>query len=288
MDESTIITALGNLSGDTKLILLGTPSSKYSKFNEILKKPEKYGFKLFTWSELDCPWQKDLEDKHRLMSEDQWKREVLGQLSEPDTKLLFDSEKIDRCIQNQVMKEESKEIYCGIDAGGLGVTDRDQFALVIVERLGKYKFKVLYYKTWGLQTIGNLERELPDTLKLFNVRQVRMDSLPTVWVDHVKELAGKEKVFPVTFKAYKEEMMGQISHVIDSQGISIPIEAEELIQELKSFKKQGHPHYDDLVDALMLACYQNDILFPDKKPSAGCCVMIDVNKRAITFSNYKR
>jgi len=101
MDEQTIITALGNLSGDIKLILLGTPSSKHSKFNDILKDPKKFGFNLFTWSETECSWQKDLDDKKRLMTEDQWKREVLGQLSEPDQRLLWDSEIIDRCIRNR-------------------------------------------------------------------------------------------------------------------------------------------------------------------------------------------
>jgi hypothetical protein len=284
MDEQTIITALGNLSGDTKLILLGTPSSKYSKFNEILKNPQKYGFTLFTWSELDCGWQKDLEDKKKLMSEDQWRREVLGLLSEPDIKLLWDAEIIDRCIQNQVLTEGGIR-YAGIDAGGTGREDRDRFALVIVEKMGKYKFKVLYYKTWNFETLGKVREEVPMLLKLYNVRQVRMDSLPMFWTDIITELYGKDKVFPVTFKAYKEEMMGQLTHVIQSQGLSVSVECEDLIQQMKSFKKQGRPHYDDLVDGLMLATYQNDVLFPEKKPSGGCCVMVDYSKGTV-WQNY--
>ena len=33
---------------------------------------------------------------------------------------------------------------------------------------------------------------------------------------------------------------------------------------MKSYKKQGRPHYDDRVDSLLLATYSNDVLFPVK------------------------
>jgi len=127
--------------------------------------------------------------------------------------------------------------------------------------------------------------ELPFAIKLYRVKQIRMDSLPVEWVDHVADICGKDKVIPVTFKAYKEEMMGQLTHVIESQGLSVSNEHEELIQQLKSFKKQGRPHYDDLVDGLMLATYQNDLLFPEKKAGNGCAVFIDLAAHTV-YQNY--
>ena len=286
MEEQTIITALGNLSGDIKLILLGTPSSKYSKFNEILKNPKKYGFTLFTWSELDCPWQKDLEDKKKLMSEDQWKREVLGELSEPSTKLLWDAEIIDRCLRNQVMVEgNGSTIEAGVDGGGLGVGNRDKLSLTIVEKSGKFKTKILLSKVWGLDTVVDAAKEIGDLMRLYKVQRCKVDSLPVYWIDMIKEHFEKSKVFSVTFKYFKEEMQGQLTRIIETQGLQIPIEYEELIQELKAYKRQGCPHKDDRVDSLMLANYSNDELFPLKAAGCGCAVFIDINKHTYS-TNY--
>jgi len=56
------------------------------------------------------------------------------------------------------------------------------------------------------------------------------------------------RVFAVTFRAYKEVMLGQLTHIIEGGGLDIPAEYEELIVELKGYKKGGRPHMDDRVD----------------------------------------
>ena len=287
MPSETLSTAYGNLSGKKiKLVVLGTPSSHYSKFNEILKNPSKYNFTLFKWSEIDCDWhtQGELDNKKRIMTEDEWKRDVLGEISNSDVKLLWDIEQINKCIKDDVLSEGGIR-EAGIDGGGTGVQNRDKLALVIGERIGKYKFKVLFAKTWGFNELSEAPKEIGQLLKLYKVQLVKVDSLPSFWSDLIAEQYDSKKVFPVTFKAYKEEMQGKLSHVIESQGLEIPVAYEDLIQEMKSYKKQGNPHYDDLVDALLLANYQNDILFPVKPATGGCCVIIDTNKHTV-WKNY--
>lgn len=54
---------------------------------------------------------------------------------------------------------------------------------------------------------------------------------------------------------------------------------------MKSYKKQGNPHYDDLVDALLLANYWNDVLFPTKPATGGRIVIHNMNTGE-TWSNF--
>ena len=79
-------------------------------------------------------------------------------------------------------------------------------------------------------------------------------------------------------KNYKEECQGRLTHIIEGQGLEIPAEYEDLIQEMKSYKKQGRPHYDDRVDSLLLANYSNDVLFPVKAPTSGRITICDMKK----------
>lgn len=289
MPSETLSTAYGNLSGEKiKLVVLGTPSSHYSKFNEILKNPDKYSFTLFKWSETDCNWhtKEELTNKKKIMTEDEWKRDVLGEISSSDIKLLWEAEQINNCIKDTVLTEGGRR-EAGIDGGGTGVQNRDKLALVIGERIGKYKFKVLHSQTWGFSNLSEAPKEIGLLLKLYNAQVVKVDSLPSFWSDLIAEHYDAKKVFPVTFKAYKEEMQGKLSHVIESQGLEIPVAHDDLIQEMKSYKKQGNPHYDDLVDALLLANYWNDVLFPTKPATGGRIVIHDMNSGE-TWGNFDR
>jgi len=144
---------------------------------------------------------------------------------------------------------------------------------------------VLLAKTRGFNELSEAPKEIGQLLKLYKVQIVKVDSLPSFWSDLIAEQADSKKVLPVTFRTYKEEMQGKLSHVIESQGLEIPVAYEDLIQEMKSYKKQGNPHYDDLVDGLLLANYQNDVLFPVKPATGGCAVIIDHSKGTV-WSNF--
>ena len=287
MPSETLSTVYGNLSGKKiKLVILGTASSRYSKFNELLKNPKKYNFTLYKWSELDCEWhtKEELESKRKLLTDDEWQRDVLGELSESDTKLLWDAELINRCIRETVLSE-GKPREAGLDGGGFGLTNRDKLSLTIIERIGKFKEKVLLSKVWGLEEIANAYSEIGKLLKEYKVVLCKVDSLPVDTVERVKEVFDKSRVFSVNAKNYKEECQGQLTHIIEGQGLEIPAEYEDLIQEMKSYKKQGRPHYDDRVDSLLLATYSNDVLFPVKAPTSGRITICDMNKRT-QWSNF--
>ncbi len=287
MPSETLSTAYGNLSGKKiKLVVLGTPSSRYSKFNEILKNPKKYNFTLFKWSEIDCDWhsQEELSNKKTIMTEDEWKRDVLGEISESSIKLLWDTEQINKAIREQVLSEGGIR-WAGIDGGGTGHTDRDKLALTIGEKNGKYKLKVLFRKTWGFEQINGAVAEIAEFLKSYKVQLVKVDSLPIMWSDLISEAYGKSKVFSVNSRYYKEVMQGQLSHVIESQGLEISSEYDDLIQEMKSYKKQGNPHYDDLVDSLLLLNFWDEQQFPIKPATGGRIVIHDMNTGE-TWSNF--
>jgi hypothetical protein len=289
MPNETLSTAFGNLSGQKiKLVILGTPSTHYSKFNEILKNPKKFGFTAFNWSEIDCNWhtQEELDNKKKIMSEDEWKRDVLGEISSADTKLLWDTEQINKCIKESVFTEGGIR-EAGLDVGGTGHTDRDQMCLTILERSksSKYKIKVLLTKQWGFDEVKDAPKEIGDLCRQYRVQLLKVDSLPPYWTEIMKENFDKNRVFPVTMKAYKEEMIGKLTHIIESQGLELPIEYEGMIQQLKAYKEKGNPHYDDYVDSLLLAAFWNDELFPIKPATGGCAVFINVNDHS-TFGNY--
>jgi hypothetical protein len=266
MDSQTVSTAYGNVSGQKiKLVILGTPSSQNSKFNELLKNPKKYGFTLFTWSELECNWHTEIELEHkkRILTDDEWLRDVEGKLVESDVKLLWNLDTINKAVKETVLTEGGRR-EAGIDGGGSGIQGRDRLGLVIIERIGKTRIKVLHTQTWNFDSLANAPTEISNILKIFNVEVVKIDSLPVYWTEIIQDHFNKDKVFPVTFKAYKEEMQGKFTHTLESQQIEIPMVADELILQMKKYKKQGNPHYDDLVDGLLLACYWNDALFKIK------------------------
>ena len=106
-----------------------------------------------------------------------------------------------------------------------------------------------------------------------------------MWSDLISEAYGKSKVFSVNSRYYKEVMQGQLSHTIESQGLEIPAEYDDLIQEMKSYKKQGNPHYDDLVDSLLLLNFWDEQLFPIKPATGGRMVIHDMNSGE-TWSNF--
>ncbi|MGA2523669.1 MAG: hypothetical protein ABSF65_05895 [Candidatus Bathyarchaeia archaeon] len=155
----------------------------------------------------------------------------------------------------------------------------------IVEKRGKFKTKVLLSKTWNLDTVADAATDIGNLMKLYKVQRCKVDSLPVFWADMIKEHFDKTRVFSVSFKYYKEEMQGQLTRIIETQGLQVSIEEEELIQELKGYKRQGVPHYDDRVDSLLLANYSNDELFPVKPAGNGCCVMIDLATHTVS-TNY--
>jgi hypothetical protein len=218
------------------------------------------------------------------MSTDEWQRDVEGLLSEADTKLLWDSELINHCIRETVLSE-GKPREAGIDGGGFGVTNRDKLSLTIIERIGKFKEKILLSRVWGLEEIAGAYSEIGRLLREYKVVLVKVDSLPIDTIERVKEVYDKSKCFSVNAKFFKEECQGQLSHIIEGQGLEIPVEYEELIQEMKSYKKTGRPHYDDRVDSLLLATYSNNVLFPIKPATGACCVIVDMNAHTV-WKNY--
>jgi hypothetical protein len=219
------------------------------------------------------------------MTEDEYNREVKGEFSATEVKLLWDVEDINDCIKEFVITE-GKPREGGVDGGGRGY--RDKLSFTIIERIGKFKIKVLVSKVWDKDTPSDdAAREIGNLLREYKVQLCKVDSLPVDWVDRIKEVYDKSRVFAVTFRAYKEEMTGQLTHIIDGHGLEIPAAYEDLLGELKGYKKGGRPHLDDRVDSLMLATYSNEVLFPMKPLSGGRITIVNHNtgERWSNFGN---
>jgi hypothetical protein len=284
LDESEMIeddaleTAQGNLSGSVyKYILSGTPPKfdLSGKFQKIITNPNKYGYKTYHWSKLDCQtWhsKEELEDNKRNYSLEGYRVDVMGLPLTNEQKGLFEPKHIKACTYPSVISETGPT-ESGIDSGGTG--NRDKYALTIIQRVGT-RCKVRLVKYWNFENINETPEAVRDYLVEYNTVLNKMDSQPEEFYIDLQAIT-KKKIFPVNMKLFREEALGHLKYLIKTHKLEIEDTQEELLKQLYNFtKKAGHD--DCLVWSLALACYENKELFPIKPASSGCAVFIDINK----------
>lgn len=291
LDESEMIeddaleTAQGNLSGSVyKYVLSGTPPKfdLSGKFQKVITNPNKYGYKTYHWSKLDCQvWhsKEELEDNKKNYSLEGYRVDVMGLPLSSEQKGLFEPKHIKACTYPTVVAEKGN-CESGIDGGGTG--ERDKYALIIIQRIGT-RCKVRLVKWWNFQNINETPEKPRDYIIEYNTVLNKMDSQPEEFVRALQSVS-KKKIFPVNMKLFREEALGHLKFLIKTHHLEVEDSEEELLKQLYNFtKKAGHD--DCLVWALALACYQNDELFPVKLPTAGRITICDMNKRT-SWSNF--
>lgn len=252
--RSTVTTALGNLSGNIcKIVLLSTPH-KTSLFNEIAEDPTKYGYKLFTWSSLNCSWHSKqlIQSKKQLMTSQEWKTDVLGQPLSVSERAFFPNKDISKCIIECEPNREGglkSSLEVGID---FGYGQPNVTCLTVTEKTYS-KRKVIYEKTWKEFNAEDMARVLEGFWH--NTTIVKADSMPVEFRGKIEQYNPRLKIHYIDSKAHKDLMLTQLQKRIRLHELTIPNMFIPLIKELERYKK-GKRAGDNRVDALALSCYE--------------------------------
>jgi hypothetical protein len=270
LTDETISTALGNLSGKYKFILLSTaPRERKGTFYQIICNPQEYGFRLFRWSAENCTWHpKDLLESKKKMLGQWYKPEVLGEVLEDQERGIVDAKDVDACTKD-VLFSEGGTIECGIDwASG----DRAKTVLTLIERISSARVKVLLSKSWDAEGMRNIFWEISNILKQFRPSFIKVDASPPQYIDDLKGFYSG-KIYAVNFGEFekgctlKDRMLGQLIHKVQTHQLEIQTSQVDLIKQLKKYKR-GKRYGDDFVDSLCLAIFYDPERF---KPETGGC-----------------
>jgi len=277
LSDESISTALGNVSGKYKFVLLSTaPRERKGLFYQIICDPQEYGFRLFKWSAENCSWHSKnlLETKKKMLG--QWyKPEVLGEVLEETERGILDSKHIDACVKDRPFYLEGGSVECGLDwASG----DRAKTVLTIIERIAGARVKVVFIRAWNLDEMANIFDNITYILRQYKPKFVKVDAMPFQYSEDLKKYYSK-KIYTVDFGEFdrgctlKDRMLGQLIHKVQTHQLEIETSQTELIKQLKKYKR-GKRYGDDYVDSLCLALY----LDPEKfKPETHGCAYFPPN-----------
>jgi len=248
-----LTTALGNLRGQiSKYVMLSTPH-KTGLFTDIITNPKKFGFNIFMWSALKCSWQTEelLKSKKAMMSSQQYKMEVLGQILSSEERALFSTKHLDLCIYETISKENAPHstIEAGIDWG----FDPASTVLCITERIFNRR-RVLDIKGWLKKPIEEIAPEIAKILEAYNVTLVKADARPTAYKHHVEKYT-KIPIYYIEGNMHKDAMLSQLQRKIRQHTLEISQGELTLITQLRKYRK-GQTGGDDYADALALSCYE--------------------------------
>jgi len=249
-----ITTALGNIRGKvSKFIMLSTPH-KTGLFTEIVSNPDKYGFKVYNWSELNCSWhgKANLDLKRKTMSTQEWQMEVLGQVLSMAERAYFPSKHIDACIIECPCTREGgalSSIEIGLDFG----FDPCKTVLVVTEKIFA-KRKLLFIKAWHKKPIEEIAPEIGQLIEEWNPSLVKADDKPAEY-QHKIEPYTKHKIHYLSAPMHKEAIISQMQRRVRMHQLIIPDHFTNIILELRKYHR-GKRCGDDIVDALALACYE--------------------------------
>lgn len=255
MNEQTIMTLIGNLSGEfNKLIMLSTPH-KTGKFTELISDPEKFGFVLFHWSEEGCAWhsKEELKRKKQMMSPQQYKMEVQGLPLDRSERAFFPMKHLEHCIMEvEPIKEggEKSTTEAGIDFGFDSPT-----VFTLTEKIGSTKRKLLYRKIWKGKTIEEQGPEILELIRQLRPSSVKGDSKPPQYKRWFEQYAMGKIHFIDLALGHKDQMMGQLQRKVREHNLILSTTFPDVIIQMKKYRL-GMREGDDLVDSLALSCYE--------------------------------
>lgn len=248
-----LTTALGNLRGPiSKYVMLSTPH-KTGLFTSIIANPKKYGFNIFMGSALKCSWQTEelLASKKTMMSSQQYKMEVLGQILSAEERALFSGKHLDQCIYESISKENAphSQVEAGIDWG----FEPCSTVLCVTERIFNRR-RVLNVKEWAKKPIEEIAPEIAKILEDYKVVLVKADARPAEYKHHL-EKHTKIPVYYIEGNMHKDAMLSQLQRKIRQHSLEIPQGELTLITQLRKYRK-GQRVGDDYADALAFSCYE--------------------------------
>jgi hypothetical protein len=243
-----------NGKGIDRVVLISTPA-RNSLFNEYYSNASSRLWKVYHWTQFDCPWNKAKIEAQRLNQGEnspEWQISVLGEIPNILTEFIF-REEIKRCIKIGPAFQEGGETIAGLD---LSEGARDKIALVILEKIQK-KRKILYAKEYNGDIQKNID-EINRTLADFKVTIVNVDSQPPKVCLYVQEtLITPYKIISPEEFHLKGRLVQNLRRLMNSGNFEIPEQHEDLISEFKDY----HPekcHRVDLCDATMLAAFEKN------------------------------
>jgi hypothetical protein len=257
LTDESLQTALGNLSGQYKYILLGTPPrDRKGLFYQIIKDPIEHNFRLFKWSAEGCSWHPpELLATKKKMLKEFYKPEVQGEILEEAERGIVAAKDVDACVKD-FLSPEGGTIEAGIDwASG----NRCKTVITIIERIAGARVKVLLSRGFNSEEIGTMFQEVARILRQWKPSRIKVDALPPEYVKDLQSVYGG-KFYPVNFGEFdrgctlKNVMLGQLIHKVQTHQLSIPVQFNELIKQLKAYRR-GLQYNDDYVDSLCLAIF---------------------------------
>jgi len=257
--NNVIIDAIGCLSGKlSKLILVSTPHVPTSYFVEWATE-EKPTFKIYTWSSEHLPWHKEemVKEKKKRMSRQEYATQVLGRPPTREERAFFPTKQVEACIVDvEPIREggENSRIEIGIDFGSTSPT-----ILIITERIGTTRRKVLFMKQWKGHPIEEIGPEILDIISKWKPYITKGDSQPESYIRWFNNHGRKVKSIDLRV-GHKEQMMGQLQKMVREKRIIIPINFVDIPIALKKYKyvnaKDAKSVGSDIVEALAFSIYE--------------------------------
>ena len=250
LSDKMITTAMGNLSGKIgKMVLLSTPH-KTGLFTKIVSEAERYKYKVINWSEVGCLWHSSdsIQNKKRLMSNQEYKMEVLGQVLSLEERAFFPRDHLKKCYIENMMTEGGNRT-AGLDFGQ--VVGKN--VLTIVEWIGPRR-KVLLSKSWAKKNIEDILPEIQSLVEEHKVEVIRADSKPPEYSHIIGKSIGTIQVIYIDMTFHKEASIGQLKTLVKKHTLEIDVRNVPLQVEMEKYrlhKRSG----DDLVDSLSMAIY---------------------------------
>ena len=202
-------------------------------------------------------------------SKERFNAECMGKITENKDKSYFGSGNVSKSVFDIEASPEggmnaTREI--GIDCGYHNTT------LIVTERIGATKRKILFIKWWKDKSIEDIAPEIGKILNAWNPSITKIDSKTGSIADYraiikrytyksiIKIDASRDvKLEDGHSVSIKECMRGQLLRKLrEGTNLIIPQRLEFVDELIKQMLKYNihHKEGDDLVDALMLSCYE--------------------------------
>jgi hypothetical protein len=281
----------------SKFVVVGTPESGtwFSEKIENTMKPKSDDHKLWKVSNYPstvCPWLKDIIPiwKHELSLED-YTTEILAVTPDPQYSPPWSKRKLNKRYidgTNTPLRRPNYYTLCGLD---LGHGRTNKCALVSIER----NKSALDCRAIHVELLNPNFALMVIRIKELNCKVCMVDSRPKELSDKVKMLVEPQckgtKFYYVDAHGRKDAMLSQMVDLVHHNHITFPKPyCENLMKELLRYHR-GKDRGCNLVDALVLACYQSPDypLIPEKESPRGFYIgHRDVGVRPLDPMSYRR
>jgi hypothetical protein len=271
--EDIILYCIGRLTGDiAKLIMLSTPEPSTSYFVRLVvasikKEKEAKAYRLFMWSAEKLTWHNKEQEKNKLESytKAQYASLVLGRPYTEDERTFFSSKHLEACLSEEDGSRvggSKSTLECGIDFGF------NSFTIVIRERIGATKTKVIFFKEWVRVPREEVFPEIAKILNTYKPEIIKADSKPVEYKGQIEKHTKRRIVYvdagandvvdgkEITNKAH---MYGQLLRRVREHQLILPYPyTKPILDQMRVYRKNMRDG-DDIVDALALACYEPSI-----------------------------